>query len=462
MLKKYKVIKILIAIIIFIILIISFILITKSNDNQDEDIENPKQISQIDSEYKLKSELQEFDDINMYFVTKNIIERFYTSCSEMNYTAENVIIRASAYTGEELQEYKEKMAKEKQDEAIEKVYNMLSEDYIREFKVNNQDIKEKFNIENNCEPIIEKIYRFQNSTNVWTYLIKGINVDIINKKSENLNIGLTVDILNKTFCIYPQEYLEKHEYDKLQLGDEIEEDIEEIEKNTANSYIYEIVNDQQICEEYFNKTKKILLYDADFSYEMLDDEYKEKKFENIEQYKEWLQKNQNNIASSVAARYKTSTEKGVKEYICQDTNDNYFVFKKSKTVDFKIYLDTYTIPLNEFVENYNKADEKEKVKMNIQNIFQAINRKDYSYVYNYLDETFKQNNFDNIQKLEDYLKNNLYDINEINGENYSNEGEVHIYNLAVTHKNKDSMRKKMNINMLLKEDNDFVFSFDIK
>ena len=75
MLKKYKVIKILIAIIIFIILIISFILITKSNDNQDEDIENPKQISQIDSEYKLKSELQEFDDINMYFVTKNIIER---------------------------------------------------------------------------------------------------------------------------------------------------------------------------------------------------------------------------------------------------------------------------------------------------------------------------------------------------------------------------------------------------
>ena len=248
----------------------------------------------------------------------------------------------------------------------------------------------------------------------------------------------------------------------MQLGDEIEEDIEEIEKNNQNIYTYEMVDEEEICEEYFNKSKKILLFDADFAYEMLDDEYREKRFNgDKENFKEWLQNDYDNIRSSVNSKYKATTEKGSTLYICQDTNDNYLVFKKSKTVDFTLLLDTYTITLNEFKESYNKADNKNKAKMNIQNVFQAINRKDYGYVYDHLDGTFKQNNFDNLQKLEDYIKNNLYDINEIDGENYSNEGEVQIFNLTVTHKNKDSMRKNMNINMKLKENNDFIMSFSI-
>lgn len=460
--KIYKPIIIMIVVLMVLILVIVAVLLILKNNKSDynKDIENPNQIGKIIDENKINNELQEFDDTNVYFAVKNIIESYYTKCKDLNVNSENVPSgnRKTKPSIEEREEYAKKM----QEEALDKLYNMLSGDYIKEFKINKQDVKEKFGTEDKYEPIIEKIYRFQNSTNVWTYLVKGINVDLMNEKSESYSIGVTIDSYNKTFCIYPQEYLEKHEYDKLKLDEEVDFEIEEIEKNNQNTYTYEMVDEEEICEEYFNKSKKILLFDADFAYEMLDDEYREKRFNgDKENFKEWLQNDYDNIRSSVNSKYKATTEKGSTLYICQDTNDNYWIFKDTKTVDCNILLDTYTLPINEIKDNYQKADDKNKAKMNIQNVFQAINRKDYGYVYDHLDGTFKQNNFDNLQKLEDYLKNNLFDINEIDGDNYSNEGEVQIFNLNVTHKNKDSMRKNMNINMKLKENNDFIMSFSI-
>mgnify|MGYP000081844256 CR=1 FL=1 len=47
---------------------------------------------------------------------------------------------------------------------------------------------------------------------------------------------------------------------------------------------------------------------------------------------------------------------------------------------------------DEFIEKYNSANEKTKVGLNIQKVFDAINNEDYEYVYNKLDNTFKQTN----------------------------------------------------------------------
>ena len=64
---------------------------------------------------------------------------------------------------------------------------------------------------------------------------------------------------------------------------------------------------------------------------------------------------------------------------------------------YSVVLDTYTIDLPEFIEKYNSANEKTKVGLNIQKVFDAINNEDYEYVYNKLDNTFKQTNFKTVQ-----------------------------------------------------------------
>lgn len=463
--KNSKTIKLLIGIVLILILVIVTILLTTNQEKKESNVEDDvgKEYEIVaDDDYSPTIKLQEFNDINMYFNVKKIIEKFYSSCTKMNITAEDVPVYKSTYKGEELQQYKEKYAEEMQNEAIEKIYNTLSVDFINELKITNQNIKEKLSTKNKYEPIIEKIYRFQNSNNVWTYLVKGIAIDSINQESEYFNLGVTVDIYNKTYCIYPQEYLEKKGYDKLKLDETVNFKIDEIKSNKDNMYKFEIVNDDEICKEYFNKLKKLLLYDENFLYEMLDKEYKEKRFQNIKEFKEWKRKNYDNINSSVVTKYQVTNEDGTKRYVCQDNNGNYYLFKKTDTIDFNIQLDTYTISTKEFIEKYNKENEKTKAEMNIENIFQAINRKDYNYIYTHLDENFKNNNFSDLDSLEKYFETYLFDINAITSDGYSNEGVVQIFKIKVSDKKDNDRTKNMNVNIKIEKDTDFVMSFNIE
>ena len=71
-------------------------------------------------------------------------------------------------------------------------------------------------------------------------------------------------------------------------------------------------------------------------------------------------------------------------------------------------LDTYTVDLLKFTEKYTKASEEEKVVLNINKIFTAIDAKDYKYVYSKLAESFKNNYFNNESDLQKYLNDNLF------------------------------------------------------
>ena len=57
--------------------------------------------------------------------------------------------------------------------------------------------------------------------------------------------------------------------------------------------------------------------------------------------------------------------------------------------DYSVILDTYTVDLKDFTDKYNSADVSTKVGMNVEKVIEAINDKDYRYVYNKLDETFR-------------------------------------------------------------------------
>ena len=100
--------------------------------------------------------------------------------------------------------------------------------------------------------------------------------------------------------------------------------------------------------------------------------------------------------------------------------------------------------------------------LNIQKCFEAINNKDYEYVYSKLDETFKTNNFGTIQNFENYIKSHLFEINKISATNGKTQGNLYTYDLEI----KDSLGINTNIIkktfvMQLKDKADFVMSFEI-
>lgn len=130
-------------------------------------------------------------------------------------------------------------------------------------------------------------------------------------------------------------------------------------------------------------------------------------------------------------------------------------------MDFKMILDTYTIDLPQFIEKYNQANDETKVALNLQKVFEAINDEDYNYVYNKLDDTFKQNNFPTLESFEEYVKNNFYSKNTITKANYTMENDMYVYGLNISNADNENEFITKEFIVKLEEETDFVMSFNI-
>ena len=101
--------------------------------------------------------------------------------------------------------------------------------------------------------------------------------------------------------------------------------------------------------------------------------------------------------------------------------------------------------------------------MNIEKIISALNDKDYGYVYNKLDEKFKNNKFNNIDSFKEYMNNVVFDSNKAEYLNFSEEGNTYIYNIKIKSANEEvNESKSVTIIMKLLEGTDFVMSFNVE
>ena len=137
------------------------------------------------------------------------------------------------------------------------------------------------------------------------------------------------------------------------------------------------------------------------------------------------------------------------------------MFNENGVMDFKMILDTYTIDLPQFIEKYNQANDETKVALNLQKVFEAINDEDYNYVYNKLDDTFKQNNFPTLESFEEYVKNNFYSKNTITKANYTMENDMYVYGLNISNADNENEFITKEFIVKLEEETDFVMSFNI-
>lgn len=288
------------------------------------------------------------------------------------------------------------------------------------------------------------------------------------EKEDNYDIKLIValDNKNKTFEIYTEEYMQKHNLANIKENDKIDFNTDSIENRGSNIYEVKNVTTLDMANNYFNDFKnKILTKSSKELYEnILNQEYAKKRFKTVEEFNEYLLEKKYTFNTMQINKYLLDIQTDFIDYICIDQYDNYYIFRQEDGVmKYSVLLDTYTLELPEFLKKYNSASDVEKVGYNIQKCIDAINNKDYSYVYKKLDETFKNNNYTTKEDFEDYIKNNLYNSNEVE-ENIetSSEGDIHIYNIKIL--NKDNVEQKRNVQIIMRlgEGTDFTMSFNIQ
>lgn len=216
--------------------------------------------------------------------------------------------------------------------------------------------------------------------------------------------------------------------------------------------------------------KALMLSNTNEAYKYLDNEYRNLKYGSLQEYKDFIISNNDDINDFEMKAYSINGNR----YVCKDGKDNFYIFNVNKVLDYTVVLDTYTVDLPEFTEKYNKVNAQEKVALNINKVITALNNKDYKYIYNKLADSFKDNYFNNEDELKEYLSNKLYDNNEINFGKFSDEGNgIYTYEIELSEisneneaaqegKGDNFARIKMNVVMQLKEGTDFVMSFSIE
>ena len=431
--NKKKLLLIMIVLLsILIIGIIVILNILKDNKEYQERKEMSDEIEIIQTE--TNNQLRNVESRNDFYIVKNCVTKFFINCMEPEYIEKNTDV----------------------------IYNLLDQEYINFKNITKENLSTIIpQIKTSVIDIMD-MYVSEQKSNLSIYIVNGILREKVSGELSEFQIMLKIDTINKTFSVFLKDYIEET-YKDLQIGNNITaKEIDNVEKNENNRYDYKSISDDEYVNDLFNKYKEEILYNSKLVYNHLDEEYKDRRFDTLEKFQEYAKDNvKNNVIMKLEKYNKTVTD-NYTQYICIDQKGKTYIFRETAVMNYSLILDTYTLDLPEFIEEYNQATTMEKVGYNIQKCLDAINEKDYSYVYGKLDEEFKNNNYKTEEGFIKEIKNKLFNTNEVTGVSTSNEGNTYIYNLTVTDTTNENNNQDMMIIMQLREGTDFVMSFSFQ
>ena len=329
--------------------------------------------------------------------------------------------------------------------------------------------------------IINKMYITKKTTNIDIFWVEGIKKDT----GTLSNLIISTDSLNEVFAVINEEQIEQNAYSLNNLNSI---DTNRISYNSDNKFEYKNINDEEyvkyLLKDYLTKT----LYNTQLGYNSLKEEYREKKFGSFERYNEIINSNREELAlydtknikqaGEFASyeewllyfggvqlleveRYSMKSSDNYTEYTIVDTYGNYYIFDEDTVMNYELMLDTYTIDTLEFLEKYEEVSTEEKGEMNIDKVFEAINNKDYNYVYNKLDANYKNSYFATLESFSTFMSNNLFEKNEVEFDEYEESENSCKYSLIIkdaSGQNKNQIL--MTMIMQLGENTDFTIKFE--
>lgn len=109
----------------------------------------------------------------------------------------------------------------------------------------------------------------------------------------------------------------------------------------VNEYNLVNINDRQLAAIYLNDYRNYLKNNIDQAYELLNEEYRSKKFNNIQEFKDYI--NSININTMSVEKYNISDDKKIIDVYISD-NDR-FIFKIKNILEYEVYLDDKTVEI---------------------------------------------------------------------------------------------------------------------
>jgi len=226
-----------------------------------------------------------------------------------------------------------------------------------------------------------------------------------------------------------------------------------------NEFQYSSISTEQLLLIYLNKYRNDCLYDTEAAFNSLDEEYKEKRFGTYDAYVEYLNAERDNIMDAKIQTFSTYEYDNGKEYIIKDQFGRIYVFEVAAVMEYKVMLDTYTVPTQSFIAEYEKVDDEKKAALNLNKFLEAIKNQDYKYAYSKLYTTFRNNNFVTQLDFENYINQNWLNYDNIETVNVENQAGVYTCKLSIIDEN--GVETERTFMMQLVGEADYQVSFTI-
>ena len=349
------------------------------------------------------------------------------------------------------------------DEKKQNIIEVLSNEFVEN---NNITLD---NINNYVDIVGQELYfapiKIKNVTNelqsqninIKRYVANGIMLTTDYEHAKEITLIVNINYDNKVFSLEPVKNEQYDEIKSLQIMDSLE-------KNDNNVFTYGRGGTENIVRDYINNYKKISLTKPEVIYNFMSEEYREKRFKTLDNFKKYVENNKEEIKNIDFSQYLARGEDGIIEYVGKDQYGNLYIFRENAILDYTIELDDYTLDYKDedYLEEYNSSTEQYKVANNINKWVKMINNRDYQSAYEVLDKTFRENEFGDIETFESYMREAFPYHYNLEFDEFAEEGKVYTQKIILTNVEAEGEdRIEKTIIMSLKDDVEFVMSFNI-
>lgn len=119
-----------------------------------------------------------------------------------------------------------------------------------------------------------------------------------------------------------------------------------LKKYGVNEYIPVYITEEDMAKKYLNDYKNKMLNSPEDAYEVLNKEYREKRFGSLESFTEYLNEfiGSTNYDMEVD-KYQIKNLGGYKYFDIYDNTGDHYIFKEISIMNYEVYLDGYTISI---------------------------------------------------------------------------------------------------------------------
>ena len=293
-----------------------------------------------------------------------------------------------------------------------------------------------------------EVYEVEVAYTVW---ISNLNQEIERQRS----YIIILDVDQNTFAVRPVKGRES-DSEKLSLLN----NLIGIPRTHYNVFTMPFKTDGNIAIEYYRRFKQMLINNPEEAYHKLDTEFREARFDGVEDFIEFVQDNMDELVERDIERYSVSEVDGYREFVTLDQFGNIYLFRASGIMEFTVKIDTHTLIIRQFLNAFDSASEQGRALLNLQRITEALNHGDFRFAYNKLSPAFRDANFPTLDSFETYVRNVLPRRFTVEHGRSTREGDVHSQVIRFVDRNSENVIEKTFL-VLLQQGTDFVYSFNI-